>query len=166
MNEGDYLKHERLIELFDYDPDTGVFIRKVATANVKAGKITGSVNTGGHLGFRVDRRMYLAHRLAWFYVYGEWPDSQIDHINGVKTDNRIENLRKATYSINAQNLRNARKDNKTGFLGVCWKKSSKKFIAQIQIAGRVCHLGMFETAEKAHEAYITAKRKHHIGCTI
>lgn len=150
----------------DLTRETGLFVRLSDICNVKAGRITGNRNTGGHIGFAIDRRMYLAHRLAWLYVHGSWPEGQIDHINGIRTDNRICNLRDVSRSINAQNVHGARKDNKLGLLGVCWREASKKFIAQIQVAGKVRHLGMFRTAEDAHEAYLKAKRKYHPGCTI
>lgn len=166
MNKGGQTTRARLMELFDYDPETGIFVRKVAVCNAKVGRETGSVNTGGHLGFRIDKKMYLAHRLAWLYVHGAWPTGQIDHINGIPTDNRIDNLRDVSRSINSQNLHAARRDNKVGMLGVCWRGSSKKFIAQIQVGGKVRHLGMFKTAEDAHQAYLQAKRQHHPGCTI
>lgn len=157
---------ERLRELFHYEPATGLFTRKVAVCNVKAGKTTGSINTKGHLGFRVDKRMCLAHRMAWLYVHGKLPTGQIDHINGVRTDNRLANLRDVSASVNAQNLHSARADNKTGLLGVCWKASSRKYVAQIQVDGRVRHLGLFSDPNAAHQAYLDAKRAQHPGCTI
>lgn len=156
----------RLKELFDYDPETGLFTRKVAVSASASGRVMTNLNTGGHVQFAIDRHLYQAHRLAWLYVNGSFPSGFIDHINGVKTDNRIANLRDATRSINAQNLREARSDNKQKLLGVCWKKANKKFVAQIQVDGRVRHLGLFEDATDAHSAYISAKRQYHIGCTI
>lgn len=160
-----HLTQARLQELFYYDQATGIFTRKVATSNVKAGKTTGSLDSKGHLNFRVDKRMHLAHRLAWLYCYGEFPSGQIDHINGVRTDNRIANLRDVPASINAQNIRRARADNKTGFLGVS-KHAGGKYVAQIQVNGKVTHLGLFTDPEVAHQAYLSAKRIHHPGCTI
>lgn len=157
---------ERLRELFHYDPDTGIFTRKVPICNVKAGKVTGSMDTKGHLGFRVDKRMCLAHRMAWLYVHGELPMGQIDHINGIRTDNRIANLRDVSASVNAQNLHAARSDNKTGLLGVSWKAKANKYVAQIQVDGRVRYLGLFHDPNAAHQAYLNAKRANHPGCTI
>ena len=84
------LTAERLREVLDYDPDTGVFTRKVRTASsVKVGDVAGSLNGKGYIRIRVDGRLYFAHRLAWLYVHGEWPVDQVDHINGIKNDNRI-----------------------------------------------------------------------------
>ena len=105
-----------------------------------------------------------AHRLVWMVVHGEFPGDMIDHINGNPTDNRIENLRVVTHSVNMQNRRTARSTNKTGLLGV--SVSGSKFSAEIRIDGTQVCLGRFETAQMAHEAYVNAKRTHHIGCTI
>ena len=160
------LTQERLKELFSYNPSTGVFTRLHSTSNVKAGRATGNLNTGGHLGFLVDKKMYQAHRLAWLYVHGDWPNCQIDHINGVRTDNRIENLRDVSHTVNAQNIHAARSDNKTGLLGVSWKEPRGKYVAQIQIDGKVRYLGLFTDPQVAHAKYIEAKRIHHPGCTI
>lgn len=160
------LTAERLRELFYYEKETGLFFRKVAISNVKAGKLTGSKNTAGHMGFRVDKKMCLAHRLAWLYTYGKWPDGQIDHINGQRSDNRIANLRDVSASINAQNTRLPRSDNKTGFLGVSWKACANKYVAQIQVNSKIKYLGLFADPLEAHKAYIEAKRLNHPGCTI
>jgi hypothetical protein len=156
---------QRLKELFHYDPDTGVFIRLVRTSNrIKVGDIAGSLDNHGHLVISVFDSKYLAHRLAWLYMTGEWPTNQIDHKNTIRDDNRWENLREATHSINTQNLRKPHCDNKTGFLGVT--QGRKGFRATIGLGKKDYHLGTFQTAELAHEAYLKAKRKLHAGCTI
>lgn len=157
---------ERLKELFHYEPETGLFTRIKQVSNSKAGFVMRHRNTGGHVQFAIDKKLYQAHRLAWFYVYGSLPVGFIDHINGVRHDNRISNLREASHSINAQNIRSHRSDNKEKLLGVCWKEANKKYVAQIQVNGRVKHLGLFESANEAHQVYLAAKRQHHIGCTI
>lgn len=110
--------------------------------------------------------MYLEHRLAWLYVTGTWPSDQIDHVNGIRDDNRIFNLREATGPENNGNQRQARSDNKTGLLGVYWDKQHKKFSAKIMFSGKHKYLGYFPTAEEAHAAYIKAKRELHSHCTI
>lgn len=159
------LTQARLKELFSYSPETGVFIRTANVSNVKIGMVAGNKDSKGHLNFCVDGTSYSAHRMAWLYVHGEWPRGQIDHINGVRTDNRIENLRDVNASVNAQNLKRARRDNKTGLLGVSVRPNGT-FIAQIQVDGRVKHLGVFSAPEAAHQAYLMAKRGLHAGCTI
>lgn len=162
------LTAQRLRELVTYDPDTGVFKRRVATGfrgQHKAGAILGSQNTkAGHLCMTVDAKRYLAHRLAWLYVRGSWPNGLIDHINGDSCDNRFENLREATYSRNSQNQRSAHIDSKSGLLGV--HPYRNRFVASIWHSGRSNHLGVFDTAEEAHASYIEAKRRLHPGCTI
>lgn len=107
------------------------------------------------------------HRIAWALHYGEWPAMAVDHINGVRNDNRISNLRLATHQMNCQNMRNGSCKNATGFLGVHVNGSgSKRFRAKIMINKKQIHLGGFPTPELAHEAYVAAKRKLHDGCVI
>ena len=125
----------------------------------------GSVNDKGYIVIRCFGRLYHAHRLAWLLTHGAWPAGDIDHINGIRTDNRIANLRDVSRSVNQQNLKTARRDNQTGLLGVK-KTRCGTFEARINLNGRYVHLGTFPAAAEAHQAYITAKRKHHEGCTI
>ncbi|WP_230878255.1 HNH endonuclease signature motif containing protein [Burkholderia sp. 9779_493] len=111
-------------------------------------------------------RMY-AHRLAWFYVYGEWPSGDIDHIDGVRTNNAINNLRDVPRGVNMQNQRRARSNNRTsGLLGVTWHARRYRWCAQIQVDGKRKGIGYFDDAETAHQAYLDAKRKLHAGCSI
>lgn len=111
-------------------------------------------------------RFYFAHRLAWFYVHGEWPKGHVDHINGNRDDNSAGNLRDVSPTVNAQNLRKARSDNKSGLLGVCWVERVKRWKAQINVHGAHLTIGFYESKEEAHQAYVQAKRQHHAGCTI
>lgn len=157
---------ERLKELFSYSRETGEFTRIKAVSAAKPGTKISHKDSKGHIQVRIDGCMYSGHRLAWLYVYGEWPKGHIDHINGIRSDNRIANLRDVTITENAQNIRNPRINNKTGLLGVSWKASAKKYVAQIQIHGKVKYLGLFSDPHGAHEAYLQAKREHHAGCTI
>lgn len=158
------LTAERLRHLFSYNPDTGVFTRRISLSNrVKVGEeIVGSPNEKGYLRFHVDGWLYKAHRLAWLYVHGEWPD-QLDHINGDKADNRIANLRLATTKQNHGN-RPKNRNNTTGYKGVHLHdkngRLAKPFVATIYVNGRGIHLGMFATAEAAHAAYVAAAQKH------
>lgn len=155
---------KRLKQALSFRATTGIFYWRISTSNrVSVGDKAGSVSCG-YIRMSIDGKDYLAHRLAWFYVYGEWPKMQIDHINGVRGDNRIKNLREATASINIQNQRNAQPHNKAGFLGVYFDRG--KYKAQIRANGSPRHLGRFITAEDAHRAYVIAKRRLHPGCTL
>ena len=158
----------RLREVLAYCEETGVFTWKVSNSNrVKVGSTAGTVHSSGYRIITVDGRPYRAHRLAWFYVNGEWPTVDIDHIYGVRDDNRIAKLRAATRSVNQQNLRAARGDTNTGVLGVHkTDKKSKPYRSSIKVDGKERHLGNFPTIELAQLAYLSAKRQFHAGCTI
>jgi hypothetical protein len=152
------LDHHRLLEWLDYDPATGVFTRKAGQGRWCAGQVCGWANGNGYLRITLGRQRFYSHRLAWFYVHGEWPQ-YIDHINGDRTDNRIANLRPATKSQNAANgKRHA--DNKSGAKGVSWDESSKKWLAQISVEGRYQRIGLFRRVEDAHAAYVRAAKEH------
>lgn len=161
----------RVRELFHYDPATGVFIRKVRLAqrHVVGDRADFLVTGGGLTGYRrvsFDSKRYLAHRVAWLYVHSVWPSKDIDHINGDRGDNRIANLRDVPNSTNRENMRAARVDNASGYLGVHFHKQAKKWRARIQVSGKSRHIGLYDTPEEAHAAYVKAKRKIHEGCTI
>lgn len=159
---------ERLLELLHYEPQTGVFTWRVdRTPTVKAGDVAGtSKNSSGHHVILIDWRPYRAHRLVWLYVHGRWPNGPIDHINGVRNDNRLVNLRDVTAKINTENQRRARSDNQCGYMGVRWHRNGA-WQARIGLGGgRQKHLGLFDTPEEAHAAYVAAKRQLHEGCTL
>lgn len=162
------LSAARLRELLHYDPETGAFTRlKTAGSVAPAGSSPGCINKSGYLVIRLDYRLYYAHRLAWLYVHGEWPTDQIDHINGIKADNRLHNLRNVTAQANVQNVRGPAVHNKSsGLLGATWSARTKKWHAQIGVDMKHINLGKYATAEEAHQAYLTAKRRLHPGCTI
>ena len=155
----------RLRELIHYDPATGAFTRLMSCGTRPfVGKACSASTAKGYLRFNVDATLYYAHRLAWLYIHGEWPKEMIDHINGDKGDNRIENLRDVPRSVNQQNLKGARVDNKSGLLGVSSHRYA--FTAGIVIDGVHRHLGSFRSAEAAHDAYVAAKRSLHEGNTL
>ena len=154
------LSQSRLKEVLNYDPVTGEFIWNVSLSNrqragASAGGVSGS--TGYHR-ITVNGSTYLSHRLAWLYVYGEWPEDQLDHINGNRADNRIANLRQATNSANQQNIA-MRSHNSTGFTGV-WKRFNK-YMAEIRHEGKRYKLGSYDSAEDAYESYLMAKETLH-----
>lgn len=162
------LSKDRIAELLDYDPETGIFIRKVSRRGIaKTGEVAGSPTGDGYLCICIDRKLYKAHRLAYLISHGEIEDGmQIDHINGIRDDNRASNLRKVSSKMNKENLHAAHSRNKLGILGVRWREDCKKFEASIQANGKKKHLGLFSTAVLASEAYLNAKREMHSGCTI
>lgn len=151
------ISHERLLELVHYDPETGLMEWLKPTSNrVKVGSPAGSLSGTGYKQIKLDGRVYNFHRVAWFYVHGVWPAEWIDHKNGVLTDNRIERLRPSTISQNAGNAKR-HKDNSTGFKGVHAKRN--KFAAQICCGGERRSLGVFDTPEAAHAAYVIAANR-------
>lgn len=146
------LTAETVRELLDYEPETGVFrwLSDAANGRTKKGTVAGSLSRSGYRRIKLNRSRYQAHRLAWLYVYGEWPSDEIDHINALRDDNRIENLRIASRSQNRANSKSRRAGLKgaykgrSGFTAVC--------------RGR--YIGHFDTAEEAHAAYCAAAEKH------
>jgi hypothetical protein len=161
------LTQERLKELLHYDPETGIFTWMVdRRGGAWAGDIAGRLTSRGYWEIRIDFKFCSAARIAWLYVHGELSESvEVDHINRVRHDNRISNLRLATLAQNKQNI-SPKRNSRSGLLCVCWNSSEKKWLARICISGKRKYLGLFETAEEAHEAYLKAKRELHEFCTI
>lgn len=142
---------ERVHELLSYDAETGILRWRVnRPGGVKAGDIAGSTNKAGYRRIRIDNRDFHAHRLAWVLHYGSWPSDTIDHINGEKNDNRIENLRVATHSVNHRNV-GLLSTNSSGFKGVHFHKSKGKWRALITINDTQIHLGYFTNLQEAIE---------------
>lgn len=161
------LTQERLKELLSYDPETGVFTWMVSRKRSKSGSTAGSYTKEGYLRVVFFGVEYRLHRLVWLYMTGEWPKDQIDHIDGNPANNRFANLRDVSNCVNQQNIRKAPVHNKsTGLLGATLDKETGKFRARIRVNGKKKSLGFFETPQEAHQAYLTAKRKFHEGCTI
>lgn len=150
INRSVKISHERLLQVVFYDPETGKFHRRKASGI--ATREDGSINK--HVGYRyicVDGQRYLAHRLAWFYMTGEWSSHRIDHRDTVKLNNKWSNLREAT---NSQNLQNSciRKKNKCGFKGVYEERG--RWAASIACQGRKYYIGSFDSPQEAHAAYV------------
>ena len=160
---------ERIRTALHYDPDTGIFTRKQRTAqrHQVGDRACGNPIKGTqHFRVAIFGTKYLAHRLAWLYVYGKWPDHHIDHINGNMQDNRIVNLRDVPNRINRQNMRNPKGENtSSGLLGV-YLHTNGSWVARIQLNGKGYYLGSFEDKYEAQQAYLEAKRRMHEGCTI
>jgi hypothetical protein len=161
------LSIQNLRTLLSYEPKTGVFTWRVRRGgSAPAGSIAGSIDYRGYRYIGINGRYYRAHRLAWFYSHGVWPVDQIDHRNGFKDDNRLENLREATPLLNTQNQRVPQSNNTSGFLGVSWNARLGKWMARIGSNGVYSYLGAFTNPKEAHEAYVAAKRELHKFCTI
>ena len=157
---------KQLKDTLDYDANTGVFVWKIRPSKaVKAGNVAGCVEKRiGYVTIGIAGRIYKAHRLAWLYTYGQWPKGLIDHINGEKSDNKINNLRDVFADGNSQNVRKPNSRNKSGFMGVIWFQS--KWRASMSVNGKSKWLGDYATPEEAHQVYLEAKRKYHAACTI
>jgi hypothetical protein len=162
---------ELINSTLSYDPNSGVltwkrrplkFFKDARACNtwnaIYPGRVAGTL-TRGYIRINVSLVFYDAHRLGWLIMYGEWPE-EIDHINGIRTDNRIENLRKATRAQNCQNL-SIRKSNTSGFIGASWNKKKKKWSSSIMVNYKNKFLGYYETAQDAHRAYLAGKIKYH-----
>lgn len=156
------LTQSELKALLDYNPDTGVFTWKVASNNrIHIGQVAGSLGPCGYIRVFVARKSYKAHRLAFLWMLGALPEHDVDHINGVRNDNRWRNLRPSSRSQNVHNIGGPRSDNASGYLGAHWSDSKGGWIAQIQLAAKVLYLGKFATPEQAHAAYLKAKHELH-----
>lgn len=154
------LTFDRLNELLRYDPAIGVFTwRQKPGHRIMIGSVAGTVTAKGYVRITIGRRKYRAHRLAWLYMTGAWPEHEVDHENGERADNRWENLRKATCGENSRN-RKRPCTNTSGFKGVRCVPNGH-WMAQIEINGKRIYLGTFTEAKDAHAAYALAAREHH-----
>jgi hypothetical protein len=143
------ITQEKLKNILDYNPETGLFTWKEKIAKkIIVGETAGSLNKHGYVCIKIQKFRYSAHRLAWLYVYGSFPSGEIDHINRIKTDNKISNLRDATPSQNCRN-RGLSKRNNSGYVGISWNKKSKKWQARIFLNKKSKSLGVYEKIEDA-----------------
>lgn len=154
------ITQEQLKEFLSYDPDTGLFVWVVTKGNKSISSVAGTTVRGGYIRIGISGKHYLAHRLAWLYVYGEFPTKYLDHINGVTNDNRVENLREATNQENQYNQGVCRV-NKSGYKGVSWNKKVGKWVASGYANSKSIFLGYFSTPEEASKAYNDYAKKHH-----
>lgn len=149
-----------LKRLFHYNPDDGLFTRLVTTSNsAKKGTVPKSINKDGYYQVRINYKNYVQHRLAWLYMYGELPCGDIDHINHIRTDNRISNLRVVDKSTNNKNL-SKRSNNTSGVTGVWWHRKNKKWCAEIKVDGKKVSLGCFFDKSLATKARLNAIDKY------
>jgi hypothetical protein len=150
------ITQEELKEQLDYNPETGIFTWKKLPEKRPNNGIAGSLDNRGYTYIRINKKLYLAHRLAWLYVYGEWPQNNIDHINGIKYDNRIENLRDIPQRENCQNYTIHRNGK---LVGCYFNKNAQKWQARIRVKGRLKHIGYYNTEQEAHQVYMNEVNK-------
>jgi hypothetical protein len=137
---------------YEYDPETGLFRFRVKVGYKLEGQFAGSSNLAGYTQLRYRRKTLRAHRVAWAFEKGYWPKLALDHINGIRTDNRIANLREVTASQNQHN-RSPSKGKTSNFKGVCKVKGTQKWKASLGFKGEVYNLGHYDTEEEAALAY-------------
>jgi len=155
------LSHDRLVSLLDYDKKTGIFRWRVTrNGRALAGADAGNMDGSGYLMVTIDRAKYLAHRLAWFWVRGEWPSTEVDHKDLHRSNNRWRNLRLATESQNRHHTA-LRKSNTSGVTGVHWHVRKARWVARIRTKDGRVDLGDFIDKEDAAAAYRSAAKKHY-----
>lgn len=125
------LSHDFLLSLYSYDPQTGLFTLRINRGKHRMGQVAKTLNAHGYVIVGICRQHYLAHRLAWFYMHGVWPEAEIDHINHDRKDNRWSNLRASDRSQNNRNSR-TRSDNRCGFRGIHVQTGSDRWKAVIR----------------------------------
>lgn len=162
----DALALEVVKSYLSYDKDTGLFTWIKRGKGIKIGSVAGYKTSQGYIDITLSKKHVRAGRLAILMTEGKWPDGHVDHINGVRDDNRLCNLRVVSNQGNMQNRRNPLSNNTSGFLGVAGKNRHGKYRASITVDGKRISLGSFDKAEEAHAVYVAAKRKLHPTCSI
>lgn len=151
-------------ERINYCAETGVFTWAVSARGISRGSRAGCLSSHGYWVIKIGRKQYRACRVAWFKAHGEWPVGEVDHINGIKTDDRLCNLRVVSRAENSQNKGEAQANNRScGLLGATWNRQHKRWQAKICANGKHHFLGYFSNPEAAHVAYMAAKTRLHIG---
>jgi HNH endonuclease len=166
LREENEISHDEICELFSYD-EGGFLIWNTRPPefyenpvhhkrwnDFHAGQRAGTINSFGYVKVKVFGKSRSVHRIIWFMKTGKWPEGQIDHVNGIKHDNRFENFRDVTGLENQRN-RKFNKDNTSGFRGVYWNTRAKKWRAFIDTG---THLGYFDKFEDAVEARLNAEK--------
>lgn len=147
-----------LREKFSYDPDSGIISWRIARPGRYAGARAGTVMTNGYIYIKIDQVYYLAHRIAWALVQGQWPTSKLDHRDGCPTNNKLSNLRLASDTQNGCNKR-VQRNNRTGVKGVF--THGKRYTSRVGYRGKSYYVGYFDTVEEAKAAReIVARRLH------
>lgn len=160
MSNGVVITQEILKVNLSYDEINGTFVRRRSHHGRRAGTVAGSLSKNGYIHLHVNGKKYLAHRLAWLYVTGEFPKNDIDHRDGNRSNNAINNLRAATRSENFENL-SRKSSNTSGFIGVTFCKQTRRWRAEISASKVKYDLGRHDTPELAGMAYLAAKKEKH-----
>jgi len=154
------ITQKQVKEYLDYNPDTGIFKWKVDRGNtVKHNDIAGTLKDTNYICISINNKKYFAHRLAWLYTYGEFPKEQIDHINRIRNDNRICNLRDVNQQINCRNI-SMQINNTSGHKGVSWYKRVDKWVSYIVIDRKYLSLGYFDSIDDAILSRENAEEKY------
>lgn len=154
------LSWDELIAVLKYDSDTGIFTwNKDIGKRIKKGSIAGCINSQGYVQITIAKKAYLAHRLAWFYSFKEWPEEQIDHINRNRHDNRLDNLRDVTQSINIHNADTSSKLAVSGYKNVR-KRAENRYQAIVEVYGKYVSIGFFSSGDAASIAAKEFKEKY------
>jgi len=147
------ITYEEVRQLFDYEPDTGKFIRRLTTSSrARKGDVAGCLNTGGYLVVRIGSKLHYVHRLIYLWMTGDWPEEDIDHINRKRSDNCWENLRATSRSQNLHNREIAS--------GVYWASRDSVWVASIQVHGIKTHIGQHKDRAVAEAMYAREKERH------
>jgi hypothetical protein len=149
------LTADELRTLLEYEPVTGILRwREPPNRRIQRGSAAGTMSRG-YVWVRLNGKRYAAHRLAWFYMTGEWPKADIDHRNCRRDDNSWANLRAASRMENARNMGVKR----NGLKGVAYDRARQRFMARIKVRGQTVYLGRFSTEKEAHAAYAAAANR-------
>jgi hypothetical protein len=154
------ITQSELKDILHYDQDTGVFTWIKPVRKTMINCIAGTISFEGYSVIKINKKIYRAHRLAWLYVYGEWPKSILDHINGIKNDNKIANLREATFQQNVFNRKNE-SINTSGCKGVHWETARETWKVGIVINNKHIYLGRYKDKQEAINAYLISAKKYH-----
>jgi len=171
MASGNYpllnsLSYDEVVTHLQYSPSTGILIRlKSKSKRVKPGDIAGYIRKDGYVGLSLLCNEYLAHRIAWLLYYKEWPTDEVDHIDGNRANNKINNLRLSNRYDNNRNRHGPTKANKLGVLGV-HQHTSGRYVARVRHKGESLYVGIFDSPEEAHAAYLEKKRELHPSFTL
>lgn len=155
---------EKVREYLDYNPETGIFTRK-KKCGCKGiiGAVVGSLKPSGYVAIQIDGYRTFAHRLAWVWVTGKWPN-EVDHKNTIRNDNRWCNLRECTRQQNNANRGVQRKyvhhDLPRGVLRIRNRGGSISYRGRIIVDDKQIHLGSYQTLDEAHTAYSQAAKQH------
>lgn len=152
------ITQKRLMEVLRYDRETGIFTWKKTRSGCAKYSTAGGYTGSGYWKVGIDGKNYMAHRLAFLYCYGYFPENDIDHINRTKDDNRISNLREASRTCNSRN-KGIGMANKSGVIGVSLSKTRNKWEVKIQVGGKSMHLGYYEDFGEAVKARWEAEVK-------